>query len=75
MSRELLIILLTAALVIVIHIGIIYSLRSGFYRSFTKAWTALQDPLRQDRQSMEKLHSELQALQEDTHDETEVETG
>lgn len=71
MSREVLILLLTAALVIVIHIGIIYSLRSGFSKSFTRAWTALQDPLRQDRQSMEKLHAELQALQEEADDETE----
>jgi F0F1-type ATP synthase membrane subunit b/b' len=75
MSRELLIILITAALVIVIHIGIIYSLRSGFYKSFTKAWTSLQDPWREDRHSIEKLRSELQALQEENNDEIESETG
>jgi hypothetical protein len=65
MSRELIIILLTASLIILIHIGIIYSLRSGFYQTFTKAWTALQDPWRQDRQSLDELHTRLQELEEE----------
>lgn len=71
MNRELIIILLTAALIILIHIGIIYSFKSGFYQTFTKAWTALQDPFRQDRKSIEELHSRLQELQEEDSDDRE----
>ncbi|MGD8604032.1 MAG: hypothetical protein PVF49_05600 [Anaerolineales bacterium] len=72
MSREVLIVLLIAALIILFHLGIIYSLRSGFYRTLGKAITGLQDPpWRKEERSLQDLRTRLRALEGEDNDESE----
>lgn len=76
MSRDLLIVILIVGLIIMFHIGIIYSIRSGFYQTLGKALTGLQEsPWRKDRQSLQDLRTRLQALEEKDNEEREDTNG
>jgi hypothetical protein len=72
MSRDLIIVLIIVALIILFHLGIFYSLRSGFYRTLGNAINGLREPpWRRERQSLQDLRAKLQALEGEENDESE----
>jgi hypothetical protein len=71
MSRDLLIVLLIVGLIILFHLSIIYSLRSGFYRNLGNTLTGLKDPpWRRERRSIQDLRTKLKALEDKQDDES-----
>lgn len=72
MSRDLIIVLLIVGFIILFHLSIIYSLRSGFYRTLGNALNGMKDPpWRKERRSIEDLRSKLQGLKEEEDGESE----